>query len=666
MSFLSRASLHHPPPPSHASSSTAVENGIKTLPTPPFEPIENKSSRKSKRKSAKTDDKAQDDSKRRSEASWQDDASAAAPADDVSASGQKGPGEDKTNIIGRVSSIFKGKRKVPENLNLGEKTAPSAWSNRKAIGTMYIAEEPRGGSYAYDSDVDTCDESIDDIRRPSGLGSAVSLMIPPSPSWPLTMTTGSTAEEEPKPRAEEANYSRSRSTSTPSRIRSMTLKAKDKIRKGVKLARKASQSSQGHSHEGVEIPGTFTSLPSVPKPRQVPQFPPEVLDLVFSHLPRATIAALCPLSRSYCAAGRAKLYNRLDLDSLPPAKLQRLLATLASKRELPELVHECVCHSWPSFFSDPQDGEVDEEIQLRNTLLTATFTLAFQRMSNLVKLTLPAFDASLLAQHTAFGLRSLTFLCNRMSNEETGALFNWLDGQINVVVLKFPNLEDTASSSGNPDGPAYLKPPSDSVTSPLSPRFSPFLRALPSPHAPESVRSTSPSPTALGVRRSLFVSQTLLPALKTLHATPAILSLLQPTSYIPTNVSNLDLTMSPAPGSPSASFADTTTRRRLDNVRLNIDTTLYTGLRPNAVMANLKSASVKVLGIRFGETIDKRTVEKCLSAVGAILGTNEQAKGDKLECEGDEEEWKGLEELEVSFKATGTLMPGIEEVRIAP
>ncbi|TEB35268.1 hypothetical protein FA13DRAFT_1331922 [Coprinellus micaceus] len=125
-----------------------------------------------------------------------------------------------------------------------------------------------------------------------------------------------------------------------------------------------------------------------------------------------------------------------------------------------------------------------------------------------------------------------------------------------------------------------------------TPKSSPSAGTRPLSHESGSVRTTSPSPSALGVRRSLFGSPSLLPAFTTLHATPAILSLLQPSSYIPGNASHLDLSLISGPSSE--------TRRLLHHVHLNIGTTLYTGLRPNAVMANLKSASVKVLGIRFG------------------------------------------------------------------
>jgi hypothetical protein len=196
------------------------------------------------------------------------------------------------------------------------------------------------------------------------------------------------------------------------------------------------------------------------------EFPSEVLDLVFSHLPRKTIISLCPLSRTFFPSGRVNLYHKLELDTLSPLQLQKLLALLASRKDLIDLVQECVCKMWPSFLYPPslpqlkKDDEYDdgdgpvytfedphrEEDKLKNRLLAATLTLTLQRMSNLVKLTLPNFDQSFLAQHTVFGLRSLTFMCSKISGEEMSALFTWLNGQINVVELTFLMLEDTTTT----------------------------------------------------------------------------------------------------------------------------------------------------------------------------------------------------------------------------
>jgi hypothetical protein len=124
-------------------------------------------------------------------------------------------------------------------------------------------------------------------------------------------------------------------------------------------------------------------------------------------------------------------------------QLQKLLALLASRKDLTDLVQECVCKMWPSFLYPPsppqskKDDEDDdgdrpvymfkdphqEEDELKNRLLAATLTLVLQQMSNLVKLTLPNFDQSLLAQHTVFSLRSLTFIYSKMSREEMLVLF---------------------------------------------------------------------------------------------------------------------------------------------------------------------------------------------------------------------------------------------------
>lgn len=108
----------------------------------------------------------------------------------------------------------------------------------------------------------------------------------------------------------------------------------------------------------------------------------------------------------------------------PSQNASELLVLLTSRKDLTNLVQECTCKTWPSFLYPPpppqpkKDDEDDdgdrpvytfedlhrEEDELKNRLLAATLTLALQQMLNLVKLTLPSFDQSLLAQHTAFGL----------------------------------------------------------------------------------------------------------------------------------------------------------------------------------------------------------------------------------------------------------------------
>lgn len=547
--------------------------------------------------------------------------------------------KDKTNIMRRMSSIFRSsKRKAPPS-----SLALNGSLGRNNVATMFIAEESSIRRRSYDSE-EEYNESEDDIRRPSGLGSAVSLEIHPSPSFLQFIASNGPAKAYAKGSPRQGNdgqisspdelYPRARAVSSPNILRSFSIKAKKSIRKasGARQGKATSPDKELIS----AVPGTLSPLPPLSKSpattKPPVRFPIEVLDLVLSYLPRGSIASLSCLSRSFCASGRVHLYNRLDLTELSPLKLRKLLAMLASRPHLTDLVHDCTCRTWPHFFkptsghdfselSHPAAGadEDDEETQLKNQLLTATFTLALQRMSNLTTLVLPAFDASLLAQHTAFGLRSLTFLCTRMNAEETGALFTWLDGQVNVVELRFPNLQDSpsnAATSDNANGGANTGPGSLLKPPEASPWSSPAMGTTPlSPGFPASVLSSPGSGYGAlpgGARKSLYVSPTLLPALTTLHATPAILALLQPTTPgASSTLADPRISVFSATSHATNSSSSTTTlsgtqraSRPLHTVRLNINTTLYTGLRPNAVMGGMKG-SVKRLGIRFGESVDR-------------------------------------------------------------
>ncbi|RXW22300.1 hypothetical protein EST38_g3545 [Candolleomyces aberdarensis] len=611
--------------------------------------------------------------------------------DDASGSSSGGGG----SIMRRMSSMFRPKRKPPpppSSLNSnGAQSGSVSSRSHNAIGTMYIASDlyrSPGGSIESDYD-----ESEDDIRRPSGLGSAVSLTLPPSPSLLKQPEVNGFDKATNTGASSDGIYTRSRAISSPNLLRSLSQKAKNKLRRRSVGGRK----SIAHNTIVPELPPTPSPpLPpqAVTKPTRSFEFPVEVLDLVFSHLPRKAVVSLCPLSRAFCSAGRVNLYYKLELDTLSPLQLQKILALLASRKDLTDLVQECVCQTWPSFLSPPSppkprndddDDEDDdgpvytyedprEEDELKNRLLAATFTLALQRMSNLVKLTLPNFDQSLLAQHTAFGLRSLTLMSTKMSGDEMSALFTWLDGQINVSELKFPKLDDSTNEA--PNQPQDATPPIHQH----QPRNSVHLLQVPlngggsSTSRPMTTTTTTPlspyfpdsrpiSPVNPAVRQSLLGSPTLLPSLTTLHATPAILALLQP-SFAPHATEF-------SAASSAISLPNTNTghpsSRRLQNVYLNISTTLYTGLRPNTVMASLRG-SVTKLGVRFGENVDKRTVEKVLGAVAAILGSgapedysNNKNDGSGLDLEKEGGGWRGLEELEVSFRTKVALMPGMEE-----
>lgn len=681
MPFLSRQhSLNRAS--SNSSNSPSSQNGISPLPgLPPFEAVEN-TPRKLKRKPPPPP--AED-----------------AYHDDASPRSSLGGGGGGSSIIRRMSHMFRPKRKSPpQNLNFNANMPKPGFMNNR--GTMYIAESTRRPRADSTSSTGGGDESEDDIRRPSGLGSAVSLdILPPSPSF---IPKGDASDSH---NFSEGIYARTRAVSSPNLLRSLSLRAKNKLRGGASRRNSVAQPAlPSESRKSTSSSTSPTKKKRKEKPRPQMDFPVEVLDLMLSHLPRRTVASLCPLSRSFCSAGRVNLYHKLDFDNLSPVQLQKLLALLASRRDLTELVQECICYTWPAFFSQSSHHSHygDDEQQLKNRLLAATFTLALQRMSNLVKLTLPHFDHSLLAYHTAFGLRSLTFMTSTLTAEETSILFTWLDGQVNVTELRFPNLEDNADThkshepSSQPDGAlpgigagagssapihkhqprqsVYLKPPTNTLNT--SPRHTPLTPSFPALSSSIDSRAASPSSVS-AIRQSLLGSPTLLPLLTTLHATPTLLSLLQPPSSSNTAVSSaLDLSSTLAACPQQAA-------RPLRKVTLNISTTLYTGLRPNTVMASLRG-SVEHLGVRFCENVDKRTVEKVLGAIGAILGSappptttpsvGEMGLGLGLGKEGDDDDdddetkdqvenaWKGLQSLEVSFRMMNALMPGMEEVRI--
>ncbi|KAF8907009.1 hypothetical protein CPB84DRAFT_1959747 [Gymnopilus junonius] len=506
-------------------------------------------------------------------------------------------------IISRVSSIFTPRKKAPPpDLDLLNSSLNN--SSRRP---------------SFSSSIDTI-ESDDDIRRPSGLGSAVSI--------------SSRRSFGHSPPASPARYGsfpardlpRTRAISSPNLLRSLSWK--------VKKPRYGSIAPSPVSPTAQELP---PPLPQSPKP--VLHLPEEVIVLILSHLPKSNVRSLAAVSRIFASASRSALYGSLEFDSLSPEQAEKLVANLVSRRELTDLVTTLTCRKWPPFFlADVLNQNpsaivpTDYAMERKNALLTASFTLALERMSNLRSLTLPSFDFSLLSHHTAFGLQSLTFTTHSMTDAELKALFAWLDGQTNIIFLRFMNLEDTPSSDNRksqciphddntridflaPSGP-YLKP--ILTSGPLTPYS---MTPSSSPHSAHFTPPSLPPSPIIG-----FESLTLLPNLTTLHATPALATLLT---------------------SPFAA----TLRRTLRSVTLNINTTLYNGLRPAALMNSLRG--ILHLSLRFSDNVDKRSIEKILGATGAALGAFSKPVMDELSpAQGhtSEVEWLGLCSLEVSFR----------------
>jgi len=66
----------------------------------------------------------------------------------------------------------------------------------------------------------------------------------------------------------------------------------------------------------------------------------------------------------------------------------------------------------------------------------------------------------------------------------------------------------------------------------------------------------------------------------------------------------------------------------LHTVILDVTTTLYTGLRPAAVLRAIQGVSE--LDVIFTHEVDKRTVEKFLGAAGGILSEGDSSSGHAL------------------------------------
>jgi hypothetical protein len=322
--------------------------------------------------------------------------------------------------------------------------------------------------------------------------------------------------------------------------------------------------------------------------------PVELLVPILSFLPRRIAARTARTCHSFCAAARIVLYSILDLRTYSPRQLERLISLLAFRRDLTDTVRTFECHAWPSFFP-PRAGANGVQAASFSPTLTATFTVAFQNMHQLTTLVLPSFDETFLRHHSAFGLKEIIFLCTSMSTVETVELFCWLDGQTNITHLAFPNLveQDTIlpiskRSADTPD--AKVMQPTVNKDSRALNVDTTFLSA----HETTSSSPVSPFPFVPSPTTpvSPFNSSTLLPALTTLEATPSIVTSLMSSGF-------------------------SLSRRPLTHVILNINTTLYAGLRPGALMTSLQG--VTTLKLKFRSGADRRTQGKLLSAAGAGL-----------------------------------------------
>ena len=520
--------------------------------------------------------------------------------------------ENKQNgLLKRVGSIFSLRKRPNIDLQL--------------VYSVY-SQNPRRPSYDADSPRSSR-ESEAEIRCPSGLGSAVSIIskrsLPPSPFYPPNGSPYDPMSSQPR--------LLKRAFSSPNLLRSFSLKVKGKNR----------------GRRGSEVAGKSLPVPSAKHyypPRNGAavgsHLPESIISLILAYLPRADIASCATVSRIFSSAARCVLYTQIDTSSIDTTNLEILIGVLSSRSELAELVLSFTCPEWPPFFISATNQGA-RPIRQMDTRLTALFTLALERMYNLTSLTLPSFDMSFIAHHTSFGLKSISFLSSGMSEAEMKGLFAWLDGQVNISTLRFPNLFDIENTTGptrskfRNDSTPHHQTASDRAASLSPPRHDS------NSNYPSRSPSPSPTPSILTQNPTLFSSPTLLPHLTTLHATPTlVLSLCSPLENSPIR------------------------RRPLQSVFLNINSTLYDGLRPASLMSAV--SGISHLSLRFSSTVDKRSFEKVLGAAGAALGSSAEDNGDPfvvIEKNGLQSITRsGLCAVEVSFQTPGA--PGRGEVSV--
>jgi hypothetical protein len=296
-----------------------------------------------------------------------------------------------------------------------------------------------------------------------------------------------------------------------------------------------------------------------------PQIPLEILHVIMSYLPRHDVASLAIVSKSFTVAAQASLYGVIDLRGLQKAGLKQLMVLLASRPQRANAVHTFICHRWPA----SRSSRIDPRTRLTTPpTSTSKFAIALTNMRNITSLTLPTFEAALL-NNTTFKLQSLTLLNQRLSSDEQAELFSWLALQPGITSLRLPKLVDSIGGSDDPldDDKHGL------------------------PYAPPDLSHAVTFPSLSG--STITKSTSFLPSLRALHATPAIAALILP-------------------------------HGSLSHVTVHMNSTLYSGFRPSTLMDVLHG--VPEIGLRFGEGVDKRTLEKTVSAAGSVLAEGPSGK----------------------------------------
>ncbi|PBK80363.1 hypothetical protein ARMGADRAFT_1020928 [Armillaria gallica] len=345
-------------------------------------------------------------------------------------------------------------------------------------------------------------------------------------------------------------------------------------------------------------------LPPYRPPKPIPEIPPlpvEVLVTILSLLPRTSLPALALLSRDFLSAAQTVLYGDLDMRDVPNP--DTLWIFLVTRRDLTSLTHTLRVPAWPS-------------AQTRAYLIPRVLA----RMDNLRSLSLPSFDIHILRHHSAFGLRHIEFGNTHLSGQAEGELLTWLDGQTNIVSLRFPFLIDDDGDDASPPTPLPATPTRTRLLSaPTTPSQS-FLFPMP----PLSPLPPTPTPTQDTFN---LTTDTLLPNLMILHGTPRLVILLAPS-------------------------------RPLIDASITISQPIYAGFRPTTTLESLPP-SVRRLNLFF-KSVGKRTEEKTLRSAVVVCPNIEKLE---IEGEGGEECWCSIVPHFKSLRVLVMRIPGTAQVK---
>ncbi|PBK79687.1 hypothetical protein ARMGADRAFT_1172281 [Armillaria gallica] len=275
----------------------------------------------------------------------------------------------------------------------------------------------------------------------------------------------------------------------------------------------------------------------------------------------------------------------------------------SSRDEISLLTHTLCVPAWPS-------------AQTRAYLIPRVLA----HMDNLRSLSHPSFDLHILRQHSAFGLRHIEFGNTRLSGQAEIELPTWLDGQTNVVSLRFPFLLDDDDVDASPPTPLPATPTRTRLLSAPTTPSQPFLFPMP----PLSPVPPTPTPT-----KDTFTdtTNTLLPNLTTLRVPPRLIILLAPS-------------------------------RPLTDASITISTPIYARFRPTTNLESLPS-SVRRLRFTF-KSVGKRTEEKTLRSAIIICPTIDELE---IEDEGDEECWRSIVPHFKSPRVLVMRIPGTAQVK---